>query len=205
MSVDKFETASQKLIRQITDMERNHNNRLGRVSNLQTMIEGSSRLSALSSINDGISIVLHDSQRPEMSAVMNAATGALDKRMLEALGLSNNSAVMRAARGDGIERLSREMSSKVLTTNKLTTTSSKQLTHKLSFDTIRSASDLGPLIRRARKKMRMTQKDFAIHAGVGPRFLSELEGGKPSLEFDKVMACALAAGVEIFSRPRGGE
>ena len=67
---------------------------------------------------------------------------------------------------------------------------------------IRSISDLGPLIRKARKTMKLNQARFAAHAGVGRRFLSELEGGKPSLEFDKVLACAAAAGIDLFARRR---
>ena len=49
-----------------------------------------------------------------------------------------------------------------------------------------ASADLAPVIRAARKRMGMTQQEFADAAGVGRRFLSELENGKPSLEFDKV-------------------
>jgi y4mF family transcriptional regulator len=65
-----------------------------------------------------------------------------------------------------------------------------------------SAADLAPLIRKARKRMGMNQQAFADAAGVGRRFLSELENGKPSLEFDKVLACAQAAGIDIMAKPR---
>ena len=71
-------------------------------------------------------------------------------------------------------------------------------------DRVRSASDLGALVRRARKSMSMNQAQFAAHAGVGRRFVSELESGKASLEFDRVMACAEAAGVDLVARIRGG-
>jgi y4mF family transcriptional regulator len=67
---------------------------------------------------------------------------------------------------------------------------------------ITSAADLAPLIRKARKRMRMTQQQFADACGVGRRFLSELENGKPSLEFDKVIACALGAGIDLSAKPR---
>jgi transcriptional regulator with XRE-family HTH domain len=53
--------------------------------------------------------------------------------------------------------------------------------------------------------MKLSQGEFAAHAGVGRRFVSELECGKASLEFDKVLACAAAAGVDIFARPRRAE
>jgi len=52
--------------------------------------------------------------------------------------------------------------------------------------------------------MKLSQDEFATYAGVGRRFLSELEGGKSSVEFDKVLACARAAGIDIFARPRNG-
>lgn len=67
---------------------------------------------------------------------------------------------------------------------------------------IRTVSELGPMIRKARKAMKLNQTEFAAHAGVGRRFISELEGGKGSLEFDKVVACALAAGIDISARSR---
>ncbi len=69
-------------------------------------------------------------------------------------------------------------------------------------DQIKSVADLAPLVRKARKGMKMNQQAFADAAGVGRRFLSELENGKPSLEFDKVLACALAAGIDILAKPR---
>jgi y4mF family transcriptional regulator len=67
---------------------------------------------------------------------------------------------------------------------------------------IRTAADLGVMIRKARKAMKLNQAEFAAHAGVGRRFISELESGKGSLEFDKVIACALAAGIDISARSR---
>src|SRR3546814_9948553 len=58
---------------------------------------------------------------------------------------------------------------------------------------LKSIAELGPMVRDARKAMKMNQAEFAAHAGVGRRFVSELEGGKPRLEFDKVLACTGAA------------
>lgn len=67
---------------------------------------------------------------------------------------------------------------------------------------IRTVFDLGVMIRKSRKAIRLNQTEFAAHAGVGRRFISELESGKGSLEFDKVIACALAAGIDISARSR---
>lgn len=74
----------------------------------------------------------------------------------------------------------------------------------LRSERVRTAADIGALVRRARKAMKMNQAQFAAHVGVGRRFVSELEGGKASLEFDRVMACAEAAGVDLVARVRGG-
>lgn len=73
---------------------------------------------------------------------------------------------------------------------------------KHGHQSLTSSADLAPIIRKARKAMKMNQQEFADAAGVGRRFLSELENGKPSLEFDKVLACALAAGIDIIAKPR---
>jgi y4mF family transcriptional regulator len=67
---------------------------------------------------------------------------------------------------------------------------------------LKSIAELGLMVREARKAMKMNQAEFAAHAGVGRRFVSELEGGKPSLEFDKVLACAGAAGVDLLAKKR---
>lgn len=67
---------------------------------------------------------------------------------------------------------------------------------------IETAADLGQLVRSARKRMGMTQQRFADLAGVGRRFLSELEGGKASLEIGRVLAVCKAAGIDLYARPR---
>lgn len=83
-------------------------------------------------------------------------------------------------------------------------TTTSTTSHGREAQLIGSAAELGPIIRKARKRMKLSQKEFANHAGVGRRFLSELEGGKPSVEFDKVIQCARAAGIDLFARPRHG-
>lgn len=64
-------------------------------------------------------------------------------------------------------------------------------------DTIRSAADIGRRVREARQEMGMTQQRFADVAGVGRRFLVELEKGKPSLEIGRVLAVCQAAGLRL--------
>ena len=41
-------------------------------------------------------------------------------------------------------------------------------------------------IKQLRKEYRLTQEDLAFKAGVGLRFVREMEQGKPTLRMDKV-------------------
>lgn len=62
---------------------------------------------------------------------------------------------------------------------------------------VRTVADIGRRVRQARKEMKMTQQRFADLAGVGRRFLIELEQGKPSLEIGRVLAVCQAAGLKL--------
>ncbi|RSB60944.1 transcriptional regulator [Rhizobium pisi] len=65
-----------------------------------------------------------------------------------------------------------------------------------------STKDLGNMVRRLRESRKLSQQEFADLAGVGRRFLSELENGKPTLEFAKVLQVAQAAGISLLVRDR---
>ncbi len=45
---------------------------------------------------------------------------------------------------------------------------------------------IGSFIQEQRKQAGLTQKEFALRAGLGLRFVRELEQGKESLQLDKV-------------------
>ncbi len=45
---------------------------------------------------------------------------------------------------------------------------------------------IAEFVRQQRKMHKMTQRDLADRAGVGIRFIRELEGGKPTLRMDTV-------------------
>ena len=62
---------------------------------------------------------------------------------------------------------------------------------------ITSTADIGRRIRDARLAMGMTQQRFADLAGVGRRFLGELERGKASLEIGRVLTVCEAAGIKL--------
>ena len=45
---------------------------------------------------------------------------------------------------------------------------------------------ISEFVRQKRKEYNLTQRDLADRAGVGIRFIRELETGKPTLRMDKV-------------------
>ena len=52
-------------------------------------------------------------------------------------------------------------------------------------------------IKSSRKKHRLTQEDLAFKAGVGLRFLRELERGKTTVQLDKVNVVLNMFGKEL--------
>lgn len=67
---------------------------------------------------------------------------------------------------------------------------------------IRTAEDLGRVIRTHRKALGVDQTDTAGFAGAGTRFLSELERGKPTAQIGKILAILNALGLELVIRPK---
>ena len=63
--------------------------------------------------------------------------------------------------------------------------------------------ELGRAVRGKRKALALTQADAAAACGVGTRFFSELENGKPTLHIGKVLRVAEGLGLELFVGERG--
>jgi len=59
---------------------------------------------------------------------------------------------------------------------------------------IRSVAQLGVALRAERKALGLTQADLALAAGVGLRFVVELEAGKPTLQLTRVLRVIDALG-----------
>lgn len=68
---------------------------------------------------------------------------------------------------------------------------------------VTDAETIGELVRSARKAQGLTQREFADIAGVGVRFLSELERGKSTAEVGLVLEVLANAGYDLFARRRG--
>jgi len=62
---------------------------------------------------------------------------------------------------------------------------------------IRSPQQLGNALRVARKQLGLTQPRLAMAAGVGVRFIVDLEAGKPTLRLENVLRVIDALGGEL--------
>ena len=62
---------------------------------------------------------------------------------------------------------------------------------------IRSPQQLGVELRAARKQLGLTQPQLALAAGVGVRFMVDLEAGKPTLRLENVLRVIDALGGQI--------
>ena len=56
---------------------------------------------------------------------------------------------------------------------------------------------IGVLVKDARKTMGVTQKELALTSGTGLRFIIELERGKPTCQFGKVLTVLQTVGIEM--------
>jgi len=52
---------------------------------------------------------------------------------------------------------------------------------------IKTTKELGAEMRKARKLLGLTQSQLALTAGVGIRFIVDLESGKPTLRLEHVL------------------
>jgi len=60
--------------------------------------------------------------------------------------------------------------------------------------TISNAKVLGEALSFARKQLRLTQSQLALAAGVGVRFVVELEAGKPTVQLERTLRVIAALG-----------
>lgn len=67
---------------------------------------------------------------------------------------------------------------------------------------VRSAAELGAIVRERRKRLALTQLDIAGLGNTGNRFIVELENGKPTVQLQKVLDILDLLGLEIVVQPR---
>lgn len=68
-----------------------------------------------------------------------------------------------------------------------------------------AVQDLGLALRQARKALHLTQSELALAAGVGVRFLVELEAGKPTVRLEHVLRVIDALGGSLQLSGLAGE
>ena len=62
---------------------------------------------------------------------------------------------------------------------------------------IKNGEDLGRVVREARKAQKLSQNDLAGMAGTGRRFIVDLEKGKETVQFGKVLRVLATLGVSV--------
>ena len=67
-------------------------------------------------------------------------------------------------------------------------------------EAVRTARDVGTLVRQARLAADLRQRDAADLCGVSERFLIELEGGKPGARLELVLKVCHGLGVTLEGR-----
>ena len=70
-----------------------------------------------------------------------------------------------------------------------------------------TSTSIGQYVRNRRKAASLTQRALGELAGVGPRFVSELERDKPTVRVDAVNRVLAVFGKQLglVDAPRGGE
>jgi len=64
-----------------------------------------------------------------------------------------------------------------------------------------TAKQIGQIVRKARKAIRVTQKELALTSGTGLRFIIELEHGKPTCQLQKTLTVLNTLGVRMDFTP----
>ncbi|MDE0691501.1 MAG: helix-turn-helix transcriptional regulator [Gammaproteobacteria bacterium] len=64
-----------------------------------------------------------------------------------------------------------------------------------------SAQSIGRTVREVRHSLGVTQRQLAMTAGTGLRFVIELEQGKPTCQLERVLAVLHALGVDVVLNP----
>lgn len=58
-------------------------------------------------------------------------------------------------------------------------------------------NNIGEFVKQNRKELGLTQEEFAMRAGLGLRFVRELEQGKKTLRLDKVNQALAVFGAKV--------
>ena len=62
---------------------------------------------------------------------------------------------------------------------------------------VRKMEDVAEIVRRTRKAQKISQTVLAQASNVGLRFVGDIERGKPTIQFDKLMAVLTSLGIAV--------
>lgn len=71
--------------------------------------------------------------------------------------------------------------------------------------TVRKIAELGELVEAVRKRQGLTQLDVSGLAGLGNRFMVDLEKGKETIQMQKVLNVLAQLGLEVVIRKKGSQ
>lgn len=67
---------------------------------------------------------------------------------------------------------------------------------------VRTAQDLGHMVRQQRQDMKLRQLDVAGLANTGNRLIVDVENGKPTVQLQKVLDLLDILGLEVVIQPK---
>lgn len=67
------------------------------------------------------------------------------------------------------------------------------------------SKSLGLIVHRERKAQKLRQAELAAAAGVGIRFIVDLEAGKPTLQLEKALHVLATLGCDVSITPPAGD
>jgi DNA-binding XRE family transcriptional regulator len=79
------------------------------------------------------------------------------------------------------------------------------ISKKPTYGKISTPEELGRIIRVKRKEIGVLQEAAAGIAGVGTKFLSQLENGKETAELGKTLQVLRKMGLEVYIFPRSAD
>lgn len=60
-----------------------------------------------------------------------------------------------------------------------------------------NSKELGQIVKKHRKSLELTQSEVALSCGLGIRFISDLENGKPTCQIEKALMVIQSLGLKI--------
>ena len=74
--------------------------------------------------------------------------------------------------------------------------------HAPTSQVVRTALDLGQMVKRQRNGMNLRQLDVAGLANTGNRLIVDVENGKPTVQLQKVLDLLDILGLEVVIQPK---